>query len=158
MDVLVPLPMPAYRPHRTRSFGVVQRMGWIVKLTGITADSDLPDDVQFEAAVTAVTPHLPQPSHTENRIGISFLIVHRGTEALWAILGWWQLDILYHKTFRADLGTVAFRPVPPDGPTACVWELLVIDHERRSWVTHVLQRPDDPDLAGYLDSTLIIEG
>jgi hypothetical protein len=44
----------------------------------------------------------------------------------------------------------------PHGPIACVWELLAIDHERRSWVAHVLQRPSDPDLAGYLASTLTV--
>lgn len=84
--------------------------------------------------------------------------MHRGAEALWAIVGWWELDILYQRMFRADPGTVTFQRVPPDGPTACVWELLAIDHERRSWVAHVLERPADPDLAGYPAATLTVEG
>jgi len=52
---------------------------------------------------------------------------------------------------------VTFQQVPPDGPAACAWELLAIDHERRSWVAHALERPADPDLAGYLAATLTIE-
>lgn len=64
--------------------------------------------------------------------------------------GWWELDILHHRLFRADLGTVGFDPVPPGGPTACVWELLAVDHERQAWVDHVLVKPEAPDIPGYL--------
>ena len=152
------LPMAPYRPRRTRSLGLVELAGWAMKIIGITASGDLPDDSEVEAAVGTAERHLPEPARTEKRPGAAFLIVHRGTEALWAILGWWELDILYQRLFRADPGAVAFQRVPPDGPTACVWELLAIDHERRSWVALVLERPADPDLAGYLAATLTIDG
>jgi len=151
------LPMAPYRPRQTRPLGLVELAGWAVKLIGITASNELPDDAQVEAAVRTAERHLPQPARTEKRPGVAFLIVHRGAEALWAILGWWELDILYQQLFRADPGTVTFQRVPPDGPTACAWELLAIDHERRSWVAHALERPADPDLAGYLAATLTIE-
>jgi hypothetical protein len=149
------LPMAPYQPRRTQSLGV---MGWAVKIIGITADGALPDNIEVAAAVRSAHRLLPQPARTEKRPGAAFLIVHRGAEALWAIVGWWELDILYQRLLRADPGTVTFRRVPPDGPTACVWELLAIDHERRAWVAHVLERPADPDLAGYLAATLTVEG
>lgn len=152
------LPMVPYRPRRTGPLGIVELAGWTVKLIGITASGDLPDDTQVEAATRTAERTLPQPARTEKRSGTAFLIVHRGTEALWTIVGWWELDILYQRLFRADPGTVTFRRVPPEGPTACVWELLAIDQERRSWVAHVLARPADPDLAGYLASTLTVDG
>jgi hypothetical protein len=152
------LPTDPYRPRRTQSLGVRELAGWTVKLIGITATGDLPNEIEVDAAARSVQRHLPQPVRTPTRPGVAFVIVHRGTEALWAILGWWELDILYHRLFRADLGSNALQPVPPDGPTACVLELLAIDHERQSWVTHVLTRPADPDLAGYLASTLTVDG
>lgn len=152
------LPMAPYRPRRTGPLGLVELAGWTMKIIGITAGSDLPVDTEVEAAVSIAEMHLPQPARTEKRPGIAFLIVHRGTEALWAIVGWWELDIFYQRVFRADLGTATFQRVPPDGPTACVWELLAIDHERRSWVAHVLKRPADPDLAGYLAATVTVDG
>jgi hypothetical protein len=136
----------------------MERAGWAVKIIGITADGELPDNTEVAAAVRSAHRLLPQPARTGKRPGAAFLIVHRGAEALWAIVGWWELDILYHRLLRADPGTVTFRRVPPDGPTACVWELLAIDHERRAWVAHVLERPADPDLAGYLAATLTVEG
>jgi hypothetical protein len=67
------LPMAPYQPRRTQPLGVVERAGWAVKITGITAGG-------------------------------------------------------------------------------------AIDHERRAWVAHVLERPADPDLAGYLAATLTVEG
>jgi hypothetical protein len=151
-----PLPTVPYLPRRTQSLGVVEMAGWTVKLIGITAGEDLPNDVEIQAATAIAEAHLPQPARTERRVGVAFVIVHRGAEALWVIVGWWDLDILYHRLFRADLGTVDLRPVPPDGPVACVWELLAIDHERQAWVAHVLRRPADPDLAGYLAASVTV--
>ena len=158
MSTACELPMAPYRPRRTQSLGVVERAGWAVKIIGITASGDLPSDTEVEAATESALELLPQPARTAKRPGAAFLIVHRGTEALWAIVGWWELDLLYQRMFQADPGTMTFRRVPSDGPTACVWELLAIDHERRSWVAHVLERPADPDLAGYLAATLTVEG
>jgi hypothetical protein len=32
----------------------------------------------------------------------------------------------------------------------CVWELAVVEFERRAWLADVLARPEGPDLAAYL--------
>ena len=145
-----PLPMPAYEPRLTEPLGVREAAGWKVKLIGIAAGDDLPSTAALDAALAAAVGQLPQPASTDRRQGMAFLIVHSGTEALWGILGWWELDILYLRTLRADLGTTTFTLVPPDGPTACAWELLAVDAERQSWVTHVLSSPEAPDYTAYL--------
>jgi hypothetical protein len=150
--------MVPYQPRRTQSLGIVERAGWAVKVIGITADGHLPDKTEVEAAVVSAQRLLPQPARTEKRPGAAFLIVHRGTDALWAIVGWWELDILFQRLLVANPSTGTFERVAPDGPAACVWELLAIDHERRSWVAHVLERPADPDIVGYLAATLTVEG
>ncbi len=96
------LPMVPYQPRRTQSLGIVERAGWAVKIIGITAESDLPDSTEVEAALRSAQALLPQPARTEKRPGAAFLIVHRGAEALWAIVGWWELDILHQRLLRAD--------------------------------------------------------
>lgn len=149
-------PMAPYRPRRTQSLGVRSVAGWNVKTIGITAAGDLPGETELDMALTTIEGHLPQPARTPVRHGVAFAIVHRGTEALWVQLAWWELDILYQRLFRAEHGIADLRRVPPGGPAACVWELLAIDHERRAWVAHVLERPHDPDLEGYLAETLTI--
>jgi len=146
-----PLTIEPYRPRLTRSLGTIEYAGWTLKTTAITATHDLPTPDEVGAAASLVR-HLPTSG--EN---LALLVVHKGTEALWAILGRWELDILHHRLFRAPLGTTAFLPVPADGPTACVWELAVLDHERRAWVTHVLSCPSDPDYHAYLADALVVE-
>lgn len=152
------VPTERYRPRRTEPLGVVECAGWTIKLIGITADAGLPDDGEVAAAVAVAERELPQPARNPTRSGVGFCIVHRGTEAVWVLVCWWELDIMYERLWRADLGSTDLRAVPPDGPTACVWELLAIDHERRAWIDHVLARPADPDFAGYLTSTLTVSG
>ncbi len=144
------LPMTPYQPRRTELLGVETRAGWKVKVIGITASGDLPDHTETEAALAAAENALPQPALTRGRCGIGFVIVHRGAQALWVLVCWWELDILHHRVLRAPLGTTDLRAVSADGPTACVWELLAIDYERHAWVAHVLQRPSSPDLDAYL--------
>jgi len=150
------LPMKPYRPRCTVTHGVRERAGWRVKLIGITAAGDLPGDDVLQAAFDATMEQLPQPARTPSRSGVAFAVVHLGTEALWVNIGWWELDILYQRLLRADLGATDLRPVPEDGPTACVWELLAFEHEREAWVEHTLTRPADPDLDAYLAAKLTI--
>lgn len=147
-----------YRPRRTQLLGVLDRAGWTIKLTGITAGADLPGDGEVAAAVAVAERVLPQPPRNTTRSGVGFCIVHRGIEALWVLVCWWELDVMYERLWRADLGSTDLRAVPPDGPTACVWELQVIDHERRAWVDHVLVRWSAPDFTHYLSSALTVAG
>ena len=146
------LAAPPYQPRRTQSLGVQVRAGWSLKLIGISADGDMPDDTELDAVLTTVERHLPQSVRLAANCRVGFVIVHRGAEALWVLACWWELDMLYRRLLRADLGTTNLQPVSPDGPTACVWELLAIDHERRAWITHVLGRPSSPDFPGYLSA------
>lgn len=153
----LPLPTEPYRPRRTEWLGVTERAGWRLKLIAIAAGSELPGDAEIEAALEAAERDLPQPTRSGTGLGAGFLILHRGTEALWVLVCWWEADILYERLWRADLGTTNLRSVPPEGPTACVWELQAIDHERRAWIRYVLERPATPDLSGYLTSGPVTE-
>jgi len=150
MGACVALPVPAYQPRRTELVGVEARAGWKIKVIGISASDELPSRAETEAALVAAEGVLPQPALSQARCGTGFVIVHRGAEALWVLVCWWELDIMYHRLLRASLGTTDLQAVPADGPTACVWELRAIDHERRAWVAHVLQHPGSPDLDRYL--------
>jgi hypothetical protein len=45
---------------------------------------------------------------------------------------------------------ISFRQVE-NQPAGCVWELEIVDFERRAWIEDVLAGPDGPDLERYLD-------
>jgi hypothetical protein len=38
-----------------------------------------------------------------------------------------------------------------DPAAGCVWELGIIDFERRAWLEDVLMSPDGPDVERYLE-------
>ncbi len=42
----------------------------------------------------------------------------------------------------------------PDQAAGCVWELGIIDFERRAWLEDVLANPAGPDLERYLSRRL----
>lgn len=42
------------------------------------------------------------------------------------------------------------RPAEPDDSTTCVWDLTVIDFERRAWHELVVKQAGAPDLVPYL--------
>jgi hypothetical protein len=153
----VPVSAEPYRPRRTEWLGVTECAGWQVKQIAIVADGGSLSEAELMAAFEAAERDLPQPPRAESRLGAGFVIAHRGAAALWVLVCWWESEILYERMWRADLGTADLRRMPPDGPTACVWELLAIDHERRAWIEHVLRRPAAPDISGYLSAAASAE-
>lgn len=68
-----------------------------------------------------------------------FAILHEGEEGLWLLLHQWvEGGICTHHLWRSDLtGTAQFAPAAPR-LMACVWELGIIDFERRAWMETVM--------------------
>ncbi|QBS40782.1 hypothetical protein [Nocardia sp. CS682] len=68
---------------------------------------------------------------------------------------WWsEHNEVHQKLFSApglETGELGVHPSPAIG---CVWELGIIDFERRAWIEHVLAPADGPDLERYLARTL----
>jgi len=81
-----------------------------------------------------------------------FTIAHDAATAALAIAYWWadenEIHARYYAAPKAAPGGLA--PVEGTG-MACVWELEVIDFERRAWLHDVLE---DGDLDAYLARSL----
>jgi hypothetical protein len=81
-----------------------------------------------------------------------FTIAHDAATAALAIAYWWanenELHARYFAAPKDDPGALA--PFEDTG-MACVWELEVIDFERRAWLHDVLEVGDP---AAYLDRAL----
>jgi len=90
---------------------------------------------------------------TESRHGIGFLVVHDAADHCFVLVDWWSRQNEIHQQMLSS---------PIDPPTAlvphlsdaigCVWELSVVDFERRAWIECVLDNAQ-PDLDGYLART-----
>jgi len=120
-----------YRPREARFHGPVATGGGQIKLSLISCDGvdAIPRDL-IDAAI-AMIGGAEAPAHE----GAGFAILHRGEEANWLLLHWWIAGgIATHTLWRAEKqGPPAFHPAAP-GLMACVWELAVIDFERRAWI------------------------
>ena len=83
-----------------------------------------------------------------------FTIAHEGKAAAMALIYWWaEENELHRRAYAAPLplGDAGELQALTDTGMACVWELEVIDFERRAWLDDVLI-DDDPE--AYLGRAL----
>lgn len=109
-----------------------------------------PADALRQAASLAIEDLIRLGSVPAEAIG--FVILHRGEEANWLLVHWWaDGGILHGLTFRAHSDSMVFEPAPT-GLMACVWEQVVIGHERQAWIDNVMQAT--ARIGGYLGDML----
>jgi hypothetical protein len=137
-----------WRPRNVQRLGLRHVADMTLKAYGLLADPELglgrslvaAADRQARAAATtiAATPH--------RKAG--FLILHRERETAWLRIDWWLPEgTLAGLVWQGSAEGGAFIPLTP--PTTCVWELALIDHERRAWVRTGMA--PTADTAAYFD-------
>jgi hypothetical protein len=131
----------AYQP---RAISFLERDGR-VKHYGIATHGQAP-----RAALAAATRRVADEVVPDGAFG--FTIAHDGAAAGMGLVYWWENENEIHGRFFAspidDPG--ALSPLANAG-LACVWELEVIDFERRAWLEEVLK---GDDAEAYLERTL----
>jgi hypothetical protein len=131
----------AYEP---RSIRFLERDGRL-KHYGVAVQERAP-----RPALAAATRRVAAEVIPEGAFG--FTIAHDAATAGLGLVYWWANENEIHqRIFAAPLDDPG-RLEPADGTgMACVWELEVIDFERRAWLDDVLKRGDTER---YLDRTL----
>ncbi len=130
---------------------------WTLKLYCITANPNFALTEALFSAIEKSEAWLKEfsdaslPTHRN-----AFLVLHEATDGVWLLLNWWTgKEMLRTATFYASAEEpVAFKLQDRVGSMACVWEMEVIDHERRAWIEHILKRPENPDFDAYLADQL----
>jgi hypothetical protein len=133
--------------QRLGSFVSDERFGdWRLKLYGLAAPEKgvRPELLDRTRALAAAS----LPPVDERRYGAAFAIAHDARFPI-ALIYWWQDENeLRSKIYAgADLDRLELTD-----PTAfgCVWELGIVEFERRAWIADVIGNPDGPDLDRYL--------
>jgi hypothetical protein len=149
----------AYQPRAVSFLKLHEASGWQLKFYGITADGGSPRTDLVTVAEALVSSVLPSPAvysrtgepHDIDRYGVGYVILHDAQDYAFALFHWWAAESELHQRIYSSLpnrlATMRPHPTPAIG---CVWELAVTDFERRSWLEHVLARPEGPDLEAYL--------
>jgi hypothetical protein len=138
----------AHAYHQRRcAYVSEERIGdWRLKLYALARPEQGVRPALVEATRKLAAESLPGVDDAHH--GAAFAIAH---DARWpiALVYWWQDENELHSSIYAG-------PEPdqlsPAGPTAmgCVWELGVVEFERRAWIDDVIGNPDGPDIDGYM--------
>ncbi len=96
-----------------------------------------------------VSTHLPGALLEENpHHGSGFIIVHRGVVADWLLIHWWSdQDICLHMLAYQNAGSSGFVSAHHRRFHACIWEQVVINHEKDAWVR--MLSSSKPDIETY---------
>ena len=155
-----PIPPPgiavlARRPYRPRSLRFIRRQDigeWRMKVYAIAADIDRGARPELvEATVDLARRVLPAPALGGERTGIGFVIAHDAAAASIGIVYWWQsVNELHQRSFIGPKDDPRKMEKIVDPGAGCVYELGIVDFERRAWLDDVLANPAGPDLDLYL--------
>ena len=129
--------------------------GYRLKVYGIWLQGrDAPEQL-VERTLALAEESLPQPAVTGDRYGAGFVIAHDARTAGIPLIYWWQSENELHQRVFAGPRERLDEIAQLENQTAgCVWELEIIDFERRAWLMDVLANPAGPDLERYLSDTL----
>ena|ERR1700754_3585385 len=140
-----------YQKRRVRFLRRAELGEWTVKLYGIAPQGLMVRGILAVAALHAAARALPSPAVTAQRHGVGFVIAHDAPQLSYALVCWWDDRNEVHERIFSARSDVPENLMPhPSDAIGCVWELSVVDFERRAWITHVLANPDGPNLPGYL--------
>lgn len=148
--------LQTYRPRPIKPFGIECIGDWRLKRYGIAYGRELPRPELVSAALAAAEAQLPRPAQTETRYGVGFLGVHDGRDGNFVFVDWWgdETDLHHCVFFSSSDRPAELRKALRAEPIACVWDLVLLAHERAAWVKHVLARSEGPDLDAYLADQL----
>jgi hypothetical protein len=148
--------MHHYTPRPRRCLGLRDLGGWTLKHYEISVDEHWPDEAGFGTAIALAEAALPQPPGGDGRLGVGFLILHRGRGWDYVVLAWWdrENELPLRIFVREQDGSGEWRAARAN-ESVCVWDLEVIGFERDAYVTSALSgAPLDQARADYLARTL----
>lgn len=144
-----------YQPRPCR-FIRHERLGdWRVKVYGIATPGRMPRPALVDATVALAASALPADADAAGRMGAALAIAHDAATASIAMVYWWEaFNELRVRAFAGPLAEPHAMQALTDPAAGCVWELGIVDFERRAWIADVLANPKGPDLERYFSREL----
>jgi hypothetical protein len=150
----VPAPPRLGDPHRPRPVRFIRlepRGDWRLKVYGIATPGRSPRPELVGAALDLAGAALPAPAVSDERYGVGIVIAHDSATYCFALYYWWQsANELHQRVYAAPIANPRGLTKLADPAAGCVFELSVVDFERRAWMEDVLANPRGPDIERYL--------
>jgi hypothetical protein len=150
----------AFHQREIRSAGSTQASGRTLKVYELVAPGQRIDDPLRHAA-RSMLPELVSEPIDATTPAVGWVVLHRGEDAAWVVAYSW----VWKEVLEQHLAVAGCPELGAGGSgitdfgildkrwMGCVWELAPLEHERRSWIDHVL-RPTTSDVAAYLRDRL----
>lgn len=144
-----------YRARNMRSHDIWEVADIRFKPYLIAAKPDLlPDQSLVESARQYVGSVFPAICQEEgHHHGLGYIILHSGEMKNWLLVHWWAYgDLVLRTIATSEPGSTEFSSYDHRRFHACVWEHVVINHERDAWVRHMMK--ETSDCLGYVSDRL----
>lgn len=149
--------MTTIEPYESRAVNFLKEVGvggWRLKLYGLSTGSEPVTDELVATGLSKILPELPEPATTDDRYGVGFAIIHRGTLRNWFSLAWWEYEnVLFHRLFSSPLDDMAAVTAEQSPAIACVHEIKIVNFENDAWIKTALSKEGDPYFSNYLRQT-----
>ncbi|WP_137157206.1 hypothetical protein [Rhizobium sp. FKL33] len=149
---------PVYAERRFRSAGVFSLADKRFKLTLISAHVNDPPYAARPDIVEAAKAYcrtLQAEMDATPHFGVGSVILHNGEASAnnWLLFDWWIESGIGCRILSRSTSAHPLDFARVDGPfAACVWEAIVLEHERKAWMRQALSGPRSLD--AYLDDFL----
>ena len=138
-----------YRPRSVRFLRHVTVRGWRLKVYGITPHGQTLREALVTGALAMAEAALPETTGPDGG-GFGFVVAHDAPDLSYVLVHWWVGGNEIHQAMFSAPSLDPTRLEPHrSAAIGCVWELSVVDFERRGWIEHVLAAPAEPDLDAY---------
>lgn len=151
-------PNPNYHKRAIAPAGLWEIDDWKIKAYGIHYDANRPIGEILhpgfdEDAKRFIRGQLPVAEHEGHHNNCGFAIIHQGTEYNWLVFNWWAHNFICCEALaRCKSGETADFNLYTGPAMACVWEMVIIEHEKKAWISSALT--ENGSVEDYLGACL----
>ena len=140
--------MEKYNPREIKFKGIQTVKDWKIKNYSISYDKQSFSEEMERRSLQLLQTELPKI--TDNVYGVGFMIVHHGKGANFVLLDWWcnENELQHQVYYSKKEAPTQLKKQNSGAPIVCVWDLIVINHERNAWVEHMMI--EKPKISKYL--------
>ena len=149
-------------PYKDRSIRFIEYWNigdWRLKVYGISYKGEYPNQQLIDSSRIIAKNRLEESANLTNHYNVGFVGIHEGKTGNFVFIDWWadENELHHHVYVSSSENSELFEYLTPAGLTACVWDLLLINHERNAWVAHILESGSTENIKAYLNTTLNLE-
>lgn len=141
-----------YRPRQIHHYPVKKLEGCRTKLYEIVYPKNTTGtDIEWKIAEDLFAMKRREFYDERNNADYGYLILHKGMDSNYIVCNWWAGEnMLRMFSFGASLDQPLDYFAIDDGLNICVWDMLIHNHERNSFVNHILSQANESNVEAYL--------